>query len=130
VEDFQDLLKEHRPQPAAETFHHFRHNRVRRFKVGKFNFIDHLCKVADRDLPGFIRAYKGLARIDQAAITHVKQLVNEQPMGAFMQGVIRGAASTDQIPDPTKQSPAKEGDTPGTKTSLSNFAQLGLRPQG
>lgn len=100
----------------------FKHRRIRNFKVGEFEFKNFVIAVGRSKLPEFLEAVKGTRPIDRNNIVHIKQIENEQTLDKFQDRVMRGAASTAQIPDPTKFEPAKEENKPKTGSSvLSGF---------
>src|SRR5690606_13497914 len=89
-------------EEQARTVAAFKHRRIRRFKVGKFEFRDHLLFLtSEEDLESFIEAYQGLAPEDRNAIVKYdfqREAQLESPVSATK--AIRGALGTKQIKDP------------------------------
>lgn len=102
----------------------FKHRRIRSFKVGEFEFKNHVIKVARSKLPSFLEAIKGCRPIDTNNIVHIKHIENEQTLDSFQDRVMRGAADTARIPDPVKNQPAKE-----IKTGDTGALLAGLKPK-
>lgn len=86
--------------------YYFRHNGIRRFKVGPFEFKDHICKVDAGDLDDFFAAIDGLTDVDKHQIVAVKQIQNEESIDDLRKRVARGAQDTGNINSPTTQNPA------------------------
>lgn len=75
----------------------YKHNQIANFRVGEFQFENHLLKIDNPELEDiFLQEYKGLMGIDQVNIKQVMNVENERPVDTNR--VIRGASSTTARP--------------------------------
>lgn len=111
----------------GEKFFYFRHNNVNRFKVGKYQFQDHMATVAESDLENFLDTVEGLAPIDKNSIEQVLEIRNTRSIADLRSRIVRDVVGTKDITDPTKIQPAGAEDgqdaqqaKPATPPSLLN----------
>lgn len=79
---------------------YFKHKQIRRFKVGRFVFKDHILAIKGKELDEWMQAFNGLVGVDKVNITAVRALRNEFDVSSV---VVRGAVpsqSLDRIDQP------------------------------
>lgn len=94
----ESVLDRLAPQ-QAETKYHFKHERINRFLVGKFEFKNHMLTIPESDLELFLKIVDGLEPIDRNNIKQVMEVENERSLDALRSRVVREAVGTRDIPD-------------------------------
>ena len=90
----------------GKKFYFFKHNNVAHFKVGKYEFLNHMATVRAEDLDDFLKTSEGLAPIDKNAIEQVLEIRNTRPLAELRSRVVRDELGTKDIVDSTKVAPA------------------------
>jgi len=114
----------------AKVYLYFRHKKIRNFKVGAFEFKDHLMSIsgtpaqAARLEAEFLKLHAGLLPMDQLNIVRVKHIANEEAVQSKA-GTVRGPVDTGNIND----KPIGEN-VPNPKAPSSPGFKFGLRQQG
>ena len=79
-------------------FKAYRHNKIRRFKVGPFEFEDHILKIqTEEENEQFVQLHEQLHPRDRNAIVEILNLENTRKVGGMK--TIRGAADTTSFKD-------------------------------
>lgn len=91
---------------------YYKHKTIRNFSVHIYSFKNHICKIRASEEADLIEQLQGIHNSDKVQIVRLKSVENETPLSQ-LRG-IRGATSTDRIPDRTRDqaaTPIKTGST-------------------
>ena len=98
--DFEEDEKEIEIDENLEPIAAYKHRRIKRFTVGKFEFFDHVLRVFnEEDNDEFLRLHRGLVPQDRANIV-ILNLAALQAVETPISRTMTGAQSTGRIKDP------------------------------
>lgn len=106
----------------------FRHKSTRSFKVGKYQFKNHIMTIPKSDEDEFIKTWRGLQGPDRVAIVRLKNVENEEPVRPSR--TTRSSLASNEIPNPTKNAPVTGADTAGTDGEQRPPTRLGIKLPG
>lgn len=76
---------------------HYKHNKIARFTVGKFHFVNHLITIEnEEDHERFLAEVAGLLMVDQVNIVEILNLENERPVSTSGR-TTRGALGSNNV---------------------------------
>lgn len=117
--------------PATEFVKTYRHRTIRRFKIGKFEFKEHLLVIKNQaddelfkeHLRGDPRSARDIVELNPEALASMEKAIDVAPK------VIRGAQGSDQIPAGVKESGGQKAiaETPPAKNPADVLAGLGIQ---